>query len=46
MSSDLAILTATELVAGFNSGDFSPVEVVGRTPENIAALNPALNAFV
>jgi aspartyl-tRNA(Asn)/glutamyl-tRNA(Gln) amidotransferase subunit A len=46
MSADLTTMTATELVAGYRTGAFSPVEVVRETLENIEALNPALNAFV
>lgn len=45
MSSDLTTLTATELVAGYRSGEFSPVEATRQTLANVEAMNPALNVF-
>jgi aspartyl-tRNA(Asn)/glutamyl-tRNA(Gln) amidotransferase subunit A len=42
---DLLLLSAAELVAGFRARRISPVEVCRATFANIAAINPALNAF-
>lgn len=45
MQSDLTTLTATELIDGYRKRDFSPVEVLDTTLDNIELLNPALNVF-
>ena len=47
MTSDsLADLPATELVAGFRAGRFTPVDVLEATIDRIDQVNPVLNAFV
>ena len=47
MTSDsLADLPATDLVAGFRAGRFTPVDVLEATVERIDQVNPVLNAFV
>jgi aspartyl-tRNA(Asn)/glutamyl-tRNA(Gln) amidotransferase subunit A len=43
---DLADLTATELVAGYRDGSFTPVEATREALGAIAAGNDAVNAFV
>lgn len=43
---DLAALTATQLVEGYAAGAFSPVEATQAALERIDALQPRLNAFV
>jgi aspartyl-tRNA(Asn)/glutamyl-tRNA(Gln) amidotransferase subunit A len=43
---DLADLTATELVAGYRDGSFTPVEATRAALAAIAAGNDAVNAFV
>ena len=45
MNADLTMLTAAELVAGYGSGAFSPVEVVQAVLDRLAHLQPRLNAF-
>ncbi len=42
---DLYELSARELVAGYRSGAFGPVEAVGSVLERIEAVNGAVNAF-
>ncbi|MGH3313927.1 MAG: amidase [Streptomyces sp.] len=44
--SDLSSLTATQLVAGYAAGDFSPVEVTRATLEQAERVQPHVNAFV
>ncbi|GAB2822821.1 amidase [Streptomyces daliensis] len=44
--SDLTTLTATQLVAGYAAGDFSPVEAARATLERAEATQPHVNAFV
>ncbi|MEU6733850.1 amidase [Streptomyces physcomitrii] len=44
--SDLSRLTATELVAGYRGGEFSPVEVVRAVLARIEETEHAVNAFV
>jgi aspartyl-tRNA(Asn)/glutamyl-tRNA(Gln) amidotransferase subunit A len=46
LSSDLADATATELLAGFATGEVSPVEVVEACLARIDAVEPALNAVI
>ncbi|MAL79744.1 MAG: amidase [Sneathiella sp.] len=46
MSDDLAHLTATELVEGYRSGKFSPVEATEAALRRIGMFNETLNAFV
>lgn len=43
--SDDALLTATEMVAGFSSGELSPVDVTAAALHRITEANPGLNAF-
>ncbi|MDK1473730.1 amidase [Streptomyces sp. 549] len=43
---DLTSMTATELVAGYAAGDFSPVEVTGAVLARAEAVQPRVNAFV
>ncbi|MGP3984673.1 amidase [Streptomyces sp. KR80] len=43
---DLADLTATDLVAGYASGAFSPVDATRAALERIERVDPAVNAFV
>ncbi|HJP75333.1 MAG TPA: amidase [Pseudonocardiaceae bacterium] len=43
--SDDALLTATEMVAGFSSGELSPVDVTITALRRIVEGNPALNAY-
>lgn len=43
--SDDALLTATEMVAGYSSGELSPVDTTRAALLRIAEGNPALNAF-
>lgn len=43
--SDLTALTATQLVAGYEAGDFTPVEVTRAALERAAAAQERLNAF-
>jgi aspartyl-tRNA(Asn)/glutamyl-tRNA(Gln) amidotransferase subunit A len=43
---DLDLLTAIELSDGYRSGRFSPVEVTRAALDAIAALDPAVHAFV
>jgi aspartyl-tRNA(Asn)/glutamyl-tRNA(Gln) amidotransferase subunit A len=45
MSSDLCVLTASELVEAFRKRTLSPVEVTQAVLKRIEALNPVLNAF-
>jgi aspartyl-tRNA(Asn)/glutamyl-tRNA(Gln) amidotransferase subunit A len=45
MSSDLCMLTATELVDAFRKKTLSPVEVTAAVLSRIEKLNPAFNAF-
>jgi len=45
MSSDMATMTATEMVARFRDRSLSPVEATQAALDRIAAHNPALNAF-
>ncbi|WP_218511017.1 amidase family protein [Variovorax sp. dw_308] len=45
MNNDLLRLPATELIEGYRTARFSPVEVCRATFDAIAALNPTLNAF-
>ncbi|MFC8074706.1 amidase [Streptomyces sp. NPDC057307] len=42
----LTDLTARQLLAGYEKGDFSPVDVVRATLERIEAVEPLVNAFV
>ncbi|GAA1138033.1 amidase [Nesterenkonia lutea] len=42
----LAELTAVELLAGYRSGEFTPVDATEATLERIEAHNDAVNAFV
>jgi aspartyl-tRNA(Asn)/glutamyl-tRNA(Gln) amidotransferase subunit A len=42
---DLTALTASELTAGYATGDFSPVEAVKATLERAEEIQPAVNAF-
>ncbi|MGO1120054.1 amidase [Rhodovibrionaceae bacterium A322] len=44
MTEDLALLTATELLAGYAAGDFTPTEVVSASLAAIDKHNPTLNA--
>ena len=44
--SKLHQLSALELIAGYRSGDFSPVEVTEAVLDRIDQLDPKLNAFV
>ena len=44
--SDLNALTATQLVAGYETGDFSPVEVTRAALDSVARAQERLNAFV
>ncbi|SCK54828.1 aspartyl-tRNA(Asn)/glutamyl-tRNA(Gln) amidotransferase subunit A [Streptomyces sp. WMMB 714] len=44
--SDLSSLTATQLVAGYTTGDFSPVEVTRAVIEQAEKVQPYVNAFV
>ncbi|HEY2981761.1 MAG TPA: amidase family protein, partial [Anaerolineales bacterium] len=41
----IAFLTATELLAGYRSGAFSPVEVVRAAYDRIQRVQPKINAF-
>lgn len=43
--SDDALLTASEMVAGFSSGEKSPVDVAAVALHRITEANPGLNAF-
>ena len=43
---DLDLLTATELSDGYRSGRLSPVEATRAALDTIAALDPAVHAFV
>ncbi|MGP3950215.1 amidase [Streptomyces sp. 7N604] len=43
---DLADLTATELLSGYSTGAFSPVEATRAALERIERKDPAVNAFV
>jgi len=45
MSNDLAVMTATEMVARFRDGKLSPVEATQAALDRIAACNPKFNAF-
>jgi aspartyl-tRNA(Asn)/glutamyl-tRNA(Gln) amidotransferase subunit A len=45
MSRDLALMPATELLAGYRAKTLSPVEATKAALARIAALNPRLNAF-
>ncbi|MSP67274.1 MAG: amidase, partial [Alphaproteobacteria bacterium] len=45
MSTEIAYLTATELLARYRDRSLSPVEATRAALARIAALNPALNAF-
>lgn len=45
MGSDIANLSAIELVEAYQRGELSPEEVVRDTAQRIEDLNPALNAF-
>ncbi len=44
--SDLSSLTAAQLVAGYTTGDFSPVEVTRAVIEQAEKVQPYVNAFV
>ncbi|UNS97183.1 amidase [Streptomyces tubbatahanensis] len=44
--SDLTALTATQLAAGYETGDFSPVEVTRAALESAAETQERVNAFV
>jgi aspartyl-tRNA(Asn)/glutamyl-tRNA(Gln) amidotransferase subunit A len=44
--SDLTALTATQLVAGYAAGDFSPVEAARAVLERAEEIQPRVNAFV
>ncbi|MEU4494731.1 amidase [Streptomyces sp. NPDC023998] len=43
---DLTALTARQLLAGYERGDFSPVEATRAALERIEAVQPLVNAFV
>ncbi len=43
---DLAHLSAVELLQGYQGGDFSPVEATQAALERLEAQNPAVNAFI
>ncbi|MGW2559064.1 amidase [Streptomyces sp. NPDC001514] len=43
---DLTALTARQLIAGYERGDFSPVDATRAVLERIEAVEPAVNAFV
>ncbi|WP_461028924.1 amidase family protein, partial [Streptomyces sparsus] len=43
---DLTAMTATELVAGYAAGDFSPVEVTRAALTRAETVQPRVNAFV
>lgn len=43
---EFASLSATELLTGYRSGQFSPVEVVGELADAIERVDPVLNSFV
>jgi aspartyl-tRNA(Asn)/glutamyl-tRNA(Gln) amidotransferase subunit A len=43
--SDAALLTASEMVAGFSSGELSPVDTTTAALYRISEANPGLNAF-
>lgn len=45
MSESIAYLSASELVEGYSSREFSPVEVAEQTLDRIDRLNPIINAF-
>lgn len=45
-STDLAALTATEMTAGFDAGDFTPIEALESVLARAEAIQPVLNAFV
>ncbi|QKW06691.1 amidase [Streptomyces sp. NA04227] len=45
-ASDLARLTAAELVAGYRTGEFGPVEVTEAVLARIEQIDPVVNAFV
>jgi aspartyl-tRNA(Asn)/glutamyl-tRNA(Gln) amidotransferase subunit A len=45
MKTDIALLSATELLSLFRSRSLSPVEATQACLDRIAALDPALNAF-
>lgn len=45
MSEEIAWMSATELVAAYQSKSLSPVEVTRALLDRVAALNPHLNAF-
>ncbi len=42
---DLALLSAEQLLAGFRSRTFTPIDALQATTERIARLNPGINAF-
>ncbi len=42
----LATLSASEMLDGYRSGRFSPAEVIEDVLQRIAALDPAINAFI
>lgn len=42
----LTDLTARQLLAGYERGDFSPVDVTRATLDRIEAIEPLVNAFV
>ena len=46
MSTDLCLLSATELVEGYRTRTLSPVEVAQAVLARMERLNPTLNAFV
>jgi aspartyl-tRNA(Asn)/glutamyl-tRNA(Gln) amidotransferase subunit A len=46
MDTDLALLSATELIAAYRSKALSPVEVTQACLDRIERLDPVLNAFV
>jgi aspartyl-tRNA(Asn)/glutamyl-tRNA(Gln) amidotransferase subunit A len=45
MSTDLTMLTAEALLAGYESRAFSPVEVMRAVLDRLAQIQPSLNAF-
>ena len=46
MTENLAFLTAQQLLDGYRSGAFSPVEAVEAVLARIDTHNPAINAFM
>ncbi|MFF3289721.1 amidase [Streptomyces sp. NPDC003023] len=46
MTNRLTDLTARQLLAGYERGDFSPVDATRETLERIEAVEPLVNAFV